>query len=432
MSQEDSVNKRLRKLLEDRAAAWSQVQDIQARRERDGYKPTDEDGETYTRALDDVDRLSTEIETEERAERQRQLMDGVGSDRRDTNPRPGEGEGEDRSDDPEAQEKAYRKAFGAFLRGGLSDLDAASAKMLRDGYVGLDRAEARALGVGTGSAGGYTVPTEYLNKMVETMKAFGGILSVAEVITTADGAPMQWATNDDTNNAGALLSENSQVTEQDFTFGTNDLAAWMYTSRAVRASFQILQDSQFDMDSWLPRKLGERIGRALAPHLVTGDGVNKPQGLITGLQSGGTSSTATGIAYDDLIDLEFSIDGAYRNSPNLRYVFADSALKALRKVKDADGRPLWVPSVTVGVPSTINGKPYITDYNMDAVAAGSKSVIFGDIRAAYVVRQVQGAQVLRLVERYADYGQVGFIGFARYDAAVQDASAARYLTQKAS
>jgi HK97 family phage major capsid protein len=73
---------------------------------------------------------------------------------------------------------------------------------------------------------------EFQARLVETMKAYGGILAVADVITTADGAPIQWATNNDTANIGALLSENTQVTEQDFTFGTATLGAYMYTSKA--------------------------------------------------------------------------------------------------------------------------------------------------------------------------------------------------------
>lgn len=411
------MNQRLRKLLEERANAWSQVQDIQSRDER-----TADESATYRKALDDVDRLSREIETEERAERQRSVMEGSERDRRDTSPRTEDDDQRDAAD-PTAE---YRSAFSAFLRSGMDELPVEQRKLLREGFV-----EARALGAGTNTAGGYTVPVEMLNKMVETMKAFGGILSVADVITTSDGHPLTWPTNDDTSNTGALLSENTQATEQDMAFGQGQLGAYMYTSKIVRASFQLLQDSAFDMDTWLPRKLGERIGRALAVHLATGTGSGQPQGLITGLTKGVTSAAGTAISYDDLVDLEFAIDPAYRNSPNLRYVFADTALASLRKVKDADGRPLWAPTVAVGVPSTFNGHPYVVDNNMATLALGSKSVVFGDIRAAYAVRQVQGAQTLRLTERYADYLQVGFLGFARFDAIVQDANAAAVLTQKA-
>jgi HK97 family phage major capsid protein len=416
------MNAHLRKLLDQRATAWSQVQDIRSRRSAAGYEPTTEDGETYTRALDEVERLSAEIETEQRAENMGRMFDGPADDHRSTNPRPDEGE--ERDADPAA---AYRQAFDTFMRRGIGDLTPEQRSVLSQGFV-----ESRALGAGTGAAGGYTVPVEQLNKMVETMKAFGGILSVADVITTTDGHPLQWPTNDDTNNIGALLSENTQVTEQDLTFASAQLGAYMYTSKMVRVSYQLLQDSAFNLDAWLPRKLGERIGRALAVHLATGTGVNQPQGLITGLTKTVTSAAGAGVSYADLVGLQFAIDPAYRNSNNLRYVLADTALRSLLTAVDPDGRPLWVPTTNDGAFDQIAGKPYTVDNNMAALALGSKSVVYGDIRAAYTVRQVQGAQTLRLTERFADFLQVAFLGFARFDAVVQDANAAAVLTQKAS
>jgi HK97 family phage major capsid protein len=110
-------------------------------------------------------------------------------------------------------------------------------------------------------------------------------------------------------------------------------------------------------------------------------------------------------------------------------VFADSALRNIRMAVDTTGRPLWAPSVADGVGDTINGHPYTVDNNLATLATGSRSVVFGDIRAAYVVRQVTGAQTLRLTERWADYLQVGFLGFARFDALVQDNNAAAVLVQ---
>src|SRR5690606_32334921 len=110
-----------------------------------------------------------------------------------------------------------------------------------------------------------------------------------------------------------------------------------------------------------------------------------------------------------------------------RYVAHDSFVAAARKLKDNDGRPLWVPSMTGGAPSTINGHPYTVDNNLAPLGAGSTPAVFGDIKEAYLVRVVNGAQTLRLTERYADFLQVGFLGFQRLDGKVQNASAARKL-----
>lgn len=413
------MNVKLRNLLEERARAWSQVQEIQARREQAGYQPTEEDGETYTRALDDVERLSKEIEAEERAERLARLMDAPAGDVRGTNPRPADTAEQDGVE-------RYRAAFAHYLRAGIAELDPEERSILATGFVA---AEGRAQGTGT-TAGGYTVPQGFLQRMIETLKAFGGIAGVAEVINTDTGAELVWPTNNDTANKGAILTENTQASEQDLAFGQGKLGAYMFTSKIVRASIQLLQDSAFDLETWLPVKLGTRIGRAAADYFATGTGTSQPQGLVTGLTLDVETGTASKVGYDDLVDLEHKIDPAYRNSGRCRYVLHDSALREIRKIKDSQNRPLWVPAMAGGVPSTINGQPYTVDNSLAAFAAGAKSIVFGDIAAAYVVRVVSGAQTLRLTERYADYLQVGFLGFQRLDGLVQDAAAAATLTIK--
>ncbi len=410
----------MRRLLEDRAAAWSQVQDIQARRSADGYDPSAEDGETYTRALDDVERLSQSIEAEERASRLAAVMDAPAGDVRSTNPRGGESAG--------GEDAAYRDVFAQYVRSGPLDMRPEDRQMLQSRFV--QDPEVRAQAAGTGSAGGYTVPVEFRNKLVETLKAFGGILNVAEVLNTDSGAEMQWPTNNGTAVKGAILGENTQAGEEDEVFGQASLKAYMYTSKIIRASIQVLQDSALDTNAFLARRCGERIGRGAADHFAIGTGTNQPQGLTVGLTKTVTTGTTSKVGYDDLVDLEHEIDPAYRNTGRAGYVLSDSALRELRKLKDTQGRPLWVPTVQGGVPSTINGHAYTIDNSLPAFAAGAKPVVFGDIAAAYVVRVVNGAQVLRLTERYADYLQVGFLGFQRLDATVQDTSAAATLTIK--
>jgi HK97 family phage major capsid protein len=407
------MNARLRKLLEDRAAAWSQVQDIQSRRERDGYESTQEDGETYTRALDDVDRLSREIENEERAERLRGVMDTPAPGQGDTNPR-GDQEGRDAGAE-------YQAAFAGFLRHGMAGLDRDQLQLMQRGLV--NDPEIRAGATAPGTAGGYTVPQGFLNRMVETMKSYGGIFGLAEVMTTDSGNPLSWPSNDDTGNEAVIVGENTQVGEQDFVFGNVDLGAYMYTTKMVRLSFQLLQDSAFDLEAFVSRKFGERLGRGASRHFATGTGTGQPQGITQATNVRHLAAATLG--YDDFVDLEHSIDPAYR--ARAQYVLHDDVVRAARKLKDANRNPLWAPAMAGGIPSTINGRPYTVDNSLPALAAGSRSVVYGDIRAGYIIRVVNGAQTLRLTERYADYLQVGFLGFQRLDGKVQDNGALAVL-----
>jgi HK97 family phage major capsid protein len=270
--------------------------------------------------------------------------------------------------------------------------------------------------------------------MVETMKFYGAMRQVSEVITTATGATLPWPTNDDTANVGAILSENTQVTEQDVTLGQQDIGAYMYTSKLVRVSLQLLQDSVLDFETWLARKLGERIGRIQNTHFTTGTGTAQPEGVQTNATIGktGASGQTTSVTYDDLVDLVHSVDPAYRNSGRVQFMMADSTLGAVRKLKDSQNRPLWEPSVQVGVPDRVLGYSYIVNQDMPAMAASAKSILFGDFFAGYLIRDVQDIQTLRLSERYADYLQLGFLAFARADGTPQDTAAIRAYRNAAS
>ena len=260
------------------------------------------------------------------------------------------------------------------------------------------------------------------------MKWFGPMLREAENITTTTGANLPWPTNDDTGNVGAILGENTQVTEQDVTLGTASLDAYMYTSKLVRVSLQLLQDRP-DFDTWLARKLGERVGRILNQHFTTGTGTGQPDGIVTSATVGvtGTGSFAStgGVSFDNVIDLTEALDPAYGNGAGLKFMGHQSVRKALRKVKDGQGRYIWEPSAQAGAPSTAYGYEFILNNDMPTLAASSKSLLFGNIQQAYVTRIVSGLSTLRLTERYADYLQVGFLGFQRADGTMQDANAVR-------
>jgi HK97 family phage major capsid protein len=413
------MNEKLRKLLTQRAAAWDKVKEFDSRAADAKMSP--EDDTAYRAALDDTERLSNDIELVERAIRQEAVMGSASANPgdNDTTDRSGAGA---KAEDPEA---TYREAFSSFMRRGLGRLSGDQQRAMQDGYQEL---EGRALAVATDAAGGYMVPKDFWDKMTESLKAFGGLINEATVLPTGTGADLSWPSNDDTNNTGALLAENVQAGELDFAFATKMLKAHMFTSKITRVSLQLLQDSVFNLDAWLPVKQGERLGRALAPYLINGTGVDQPQGLVPGLAAV-TTATVNKITFDDLIDLEHAVNSAYRNRG--MYVLADSALRELRKVKDTQGQYIWQPATAAGVPSAINGRPYAIDENMDVFGLGAKPVVFGDIKRAFIVREVAGSQLLRLTERYADFLQVGFLSFARYDSRVDDAAAARALTIKA-
>jgi HK97 family phage major capsid protein len=320
----------------------------------------------------------------------------------------------------------FERAFDAYMRRGMSQLNQEQRGI-------LERYEARDLSIGTNTAGGYTVPPGFLQRITDAMKAYGGMLNVANVINTDSGQPLVWPTADDTGNVGSILAENNAASTLDVTFGQKTLSAFMYTSGIVKVSYQLLTDSAFDLNAWLPEKFAARIGRAINAHFTTGTGGGtQPSGLVPGLSNGkvgatGQTLTVTG---DDLIDLIHSIDPAYRNG-NGRFMMNDSSVKVVRKLKDTTGQYLWQPGLSQDTPDTILGYPVVINQDMPVMAANAKSIAFGDFNAAYVVRQVTGVQVKRFDERFADALQVGFLSFARFDGTVDDARAAKLYVNSA-
>lgn len=292
--------------------------------------------------------------------------------------------------------------------------------------------DVRAQGTGVDTSGGFLVPDEFRNELTETMKAFGGLLGLANVITTSTGADLPWPTNDDTGNEGEILGENQPASELDLTLGQRKLKAYTFSSKQTRVALALLQDSAFNLDQWLPKKQGERIGRRAARAFITGTGTDQPEGITTNATVGktGLAGQVTSVIYDDLVDLEHSVDSAYRATS--AYLMNDSMLKVIRKLKDTQGRPLWVPIPAPGFPATINGFTYHLDNSMPTPAASAKSIAFGDFKAGYIIRQVLDVQMLRLVERYAEYLQVGFLSFARLDGMIDDSAAIRLYQHPAS
>ena len=403
-------------LREQRASLFEKMKEVSDRASAENRLLSAEEVATYDRIDAEYTQVEDEIDRREAAQAREKNM--VRRDPSGTLEDGGQvvGDGE-----------AYNRVFTNFLRRGMADLSPEDKAVMS----GKASQILNAAGIGTGAAGGFTVSPEFRDKLIETQKWYGPMLQEAEVIHTETGAQLPWPTSDDTANVGAILAENTQVTEQDGTFGTANIDAYMYTSKMVRVSYQLMQDSAFDLGAWLPRKLGTRLGRILNQHFTTGTGTNQPDGIVTSATVGATSTgsfAATGgVSFDNLIDLIEALDPAYGGGEGLKFMGHQSVRKAIRKLKDGQGRYLWEPSVKEGVPNQVQGYPFILNNDMPTLAASSKSLLFGNIRDAYLIRIVRDMQTMRLQERYADFLQVGFLAFERADGTLQDANAVRVL-----
>lgn len=407
-------------LRTQRANLWDQMQEVMAEAEKNGWSGELE--QKYDRLEKDLDSKGDEIARQERFENLSTQLNKV--DRSGVVPP------EDADPTGDEPAKGYTDAFARWMKVGVNGLDFEDRKVLQSGFV-KDDSIRNAAGVGTGAAGGYAVPPAFRAKIIEQMKFMAVMRQLAEVITTDTGADLPWPTVDDTANEGAILGENTQDTEQDVSFGQASIGAYTYTSKIVRVSLQLLNDNAFDLEGWLSRTLAARIARIQNRHFTVGTGTGQPDGVVTSAPVGVTAAGATAITYDELVDLTESIDAAYLETGNAGFMFSQATRKVFRKLKDGQQRPLWEPSVQAGTPDQLMGYSYRLNNYMAAPAISAKTVLFGDIREGYLIRDVSDFALLRLSERYADFLQVGFLGFQRSDGTLQNGSAVRTLQQAA-
>lgn len=409
---------RLKELLEKRANIWEQMKETLEDAEKNGGL-TGERLAKYENAERELDTLTEEIEALQRAAEIEKKMTATNEPR------------SNREVAVVPAEDRYAETFEKYLRNGMRMLDRDDIEVLRNGVTNMP--EVRALGIGTGGAGLYTVPPGFRQVITEQMKFFGGMRQVANVINTAAGNTLNWPANNDTGNVGAILAENTQMSQLDVAFTQKTLGAYMYTSNLVLVSWQLLEDTAFDIEAFLGRKLGQRVGRIQNTHFTTGTGTGQPTGLVTAGTVGVTLPTGntTTITYAGLIDLISSVDPAYRNGGNAGFMMSDTARATIRKMTDSQNRPLWEPSIQVGNPDQVLGYPITINNDMPVPGVSAKSVAFGDFRAGYIIRDVVGFQMVRLDERYADFLQAGFFGFARSDGQADDTAAYRLLQHSA-
>lgn len=325
---------------------------------------------------------------------------------------------------PGAQHNATEsRALRAYLVGGMANLGQEDLQRVRARQAG-EIAQAMALpqaamSTTTPAEGGYTVATEYFRQLTEAMKQFGGIRAVASVIQTGTGAQMNFPTADATSETGEIVGQNAAVTLGETTFGNLSMDVYKYSSKKIAVPFELIQDSMFDIEAYINALLATRIGRITSTHFTTGSGTSQPHGVVTGagLGKAGTTGQTTTVTYDDLVDLEHSVDPVYRNGPKVGYMLHDSSLKAVRKIKDGQNRPIFVPGYEQGnpggAPDRLLGRPIFISQEMPVMAASAKSILFGDF-SKYLIREVMDLTLFRMADsNFILNGQIGFVAFNR-------------------
>jgi HK97 family phage major capsid protein len=336
-------------------------------------------------------------------------------------------------------EKERRMAFTRWMRHGIQGLEAREKQLL----LQKRSTDSQAQAAGTQSitytelaSGGAFVPVGFQHEIDSALKYFCPFTdgTVCRQLETEAGNLLPFPTDNDTANQAGVLAENTSDTENPVSVGIVNFGAFKYSSRIIRVSMELIQDSAFPIEPYLAEKIALRFGRAYETAFTTGTGSGQPTGVVTAVLAGGgspivsqgsssndgTGSASATVGSNDLYALVGDVDPLYRR--NGRFMFHDKSLTKLKQLLDKYGRPLWQPGLTSEAPDILCGYPYTINQAMNQIGtAGAGAVaLFGDF-SHFVVRKVKAMQILRLDERYAEYGQVGFIAFSRVDSNLVDA-----------
>ena len=311
-----------------------------------------------------------------------------------TNPRPRTAHTREERSHP-----AYAAAFARYLTSGDT------SELLPDTL--------RSMHTGGPVQGSYLAPLEFERQVLAALDNYSAMRSVSTIVPTLTGRTTELPTDTDSTSEGAIMGpgERAAVDDADLVVGQHTSSTFLYTSRTVRTSAELIEDTPGEMwQAWIAQALGLRIARRLNRSATIGTGPAEPLGVVHAAALGvtGASGQTSTITGDDLLDLEAALNPAYR--PNASYMCSPATATFLKKIKDGSGRYLF--NDTTG---RVNNFPLIVNPHMQDMSAGVRSVLLGDFRQ-YRIRDVAGMSLIRLDEAFASAGQVGWILFSRHDA----------------
>ena len=392
----------IKDMIEKRAKVWETAKNFVDTHENENGILSAEDNTTYSRMEKEIEDLTNAIDRQQRAEaREAELNKPVNTP---LTGRPMKQEAEERTG---RASNAYKEDFGAHLRG---------TRLIHN-----------VLSEGVQADGGYLVPEEFERQIVTGLDEANVVRGLAKVITTSAERKIPVAA---THSEAQWTAENGAYTESSPTFDQKTIDAFKLTD-LVKVSIELLQDSMFDLESYIANEFARAFGIAEEQAFCVGSGTGQPTGIFTakGGNVGVTAASATAVTADELINLIYSLKSPYRR--NAKFLMNDATVSMIRKLKDNNGAYLWQPSIQAGEPDRLLGYELYTSPYVPVAAAGALTVAFGDFKN-YWIADRSGRTVQRLNELYSTNGQVGFVATERVDGKVILPEGIQLLKMKAS
>ena len=442
------MNANLKQLFDTKGKIINEMQDAYRDvSKREGAKANEEEKAKFTKWDADLTAIQEQIDLAEKMEKINLMAEArkaVNTEIEENKSEKKYNEAATRLERRNAINKANKKGYSALTdeERVIVDTDARDVKVfekfIRYGKEGLDKEETRILNqhkeqriqnVGTTTAGGFTVPEGFAGYITESMAKVSDLLNWADIIRTDTGNDIPFPINDDNSNTGELITESGDYSSSsaDLVFSSYTMKAYKMSSKMVKVSEELLQDNGVDLVAYLGNRLGIRVGKVSNTYFTTGTGSSQPKGF---LQTRGTVTASTStFTQAELAAFQDSIDPAYRSGSKVAFSMHSNILSEIKQLALASDKfgSVWSPSFRDGDPERILGKPYFLNQAMSSTSAtGDKIIAYGDW-SAFKIRIVNGFDLRRLTERYAELGQVAFFGVSRVDSALLDTTAVKYM-----
>lgn len=388
---------KITELKQERASAIKKQRRLVDKAEEEDRSLSSDERTKFNNLDEEIDKLEERIEDLKKVEeREKKILEQMG----------GEGKEADNNDNE------YRSVYERMLRKGMDNLDREERKIIR---------EKRAQSVANATKGGYLVPTEWANRMIEKLTEQSVMRRLATVETTAVETKIPVSTSKPTF---GWIDEEGSFPTTDEEFGQKSVDAWK-NGGIIKVSEELLYDNQYDLEGRIERDFSVAASQLEEAAFVNGNGVKKPRGLILDAEAGvSDAGGSSNVDFDDVIDLVYSLKSVYRRNAN--FLANDDAAKTLRKLKDSNNQYLWEPSTQAGQPDRLLGYDIYYSPEMPDVSDNNKAMLFGDL-SYYSIYDRQGLFMQRLNEKYADNGQIGFRAYMRTDGLLTLPEAVKYL-----
>ena len=383
----------IQELRQNRAGLYEQTKNfLDSKRDENGQVPKSA-MEQYDKMFEDIQNMSHQIDAMERqAKLDAEMSASAGAppfmpvgDKASTPSKDARPTATDR----------YKDAFWASIRGKALTLEVQNA-----------------LSVGVNPDGGYLVPDEFDKNLVQALEENNIFRTLAHVIRTQSGSHLIPVAND--TMTAMWLDEGQAIQETMTQFSQVQLGA-NKLGTAIRVSNELLNDSVFDIPSYIAERFGRVMGRTEEDSFINGTGVKQPTGILHATAGGVRSVTAaseSSITLDEVIELKYKLKAPYRK--DAKWLCNEDIVYQLRTIKDRNDRYIWADSLKEGEPSMLLGNPVETSAYMPTVAAGEDVLAFGDFKY-YWIADRQSRTFKRLNELYAMNDQVAFLTTQRVD-----------------